>query len=313
MVGRTKILLLAGASALAILVGAADADAETFNVPGSYEFTVPVTGEYVITAVGGSGGNSRRETGGLGAGVRGDIVLTAGENLYLFVAQQGYSGAVGYGSGGGGGGGSFVFASGGSLRAAAGGGGGAGYTVNGGGNGQAGTNGQAGYGSFGGSGGVNGSGGQGGTYVSSAAPFVGFGGNGGGGTGVLGLGGNGAGAQSAQGGIGPIGGFGYAYGGFGGGGGGGYNGGGGGGGFSGGGGGGGNYMEEGFTGYGGGGGGSYLSFLFTKQILASGTNYGDGYISIVPVPEPSTWAMMLAGFAGLGGLVLRRKRKIAPA
>jgi Glycine rich protein len=89
MVKRTKVLLLAGASALAILVGVAVADADTFSIPGSYEFTVPVTGEYVITAVGGSGGNARRETGGLGAGVRGDIALTAGENLYLFVAQQG--------------------------------------------------------------------------------------------------------------------------------------------------------------------------------------------------------------------------------
>lgn len=28
-----------------------------------------------------------------------------------------------------------------------------------------------------------------------------------------------------------------------------------------------------------------------------------------PVPEPSTWIMILAGFAGLGGLGLRRSRR----
>jgi hypothetical protein len=44
---------------------------------------------------------------------------------------------------------------------------------------------------------------------------------------------------------------------------------------------------------------------------------GDGSISIFPspvaVPEPSTWAMMLAGFTGLGALALSRKRKSTPA
>jgi len=30
-----------------------------------------------------------------------------------------------------------------------------------------------------------------------------------------------------------------------------------------------------------------------------------------PVPEPSTWAMMLAGFAGLGLAALRRSRRFA--
>jgi hypothetical protein len=31
------------------------------------------------------------------------------------------------------------------------------------------------------------------------------------------------------------------------------------------------------------------------------------------VPEPSTWAMMLAGFAGLGWLARTRGRKTSPA
>jgi hypothetical protein len=30
-------------------------------------------------------------------------------------------------------------------------------------------------------------------------------------------------------------------------------------------------------------------------------------------PEPSTWAMMLLGFAGLGGLARLRRRKLTPA
>jgi hypothetical protein len=42
-------------------------------------------------------------------------------------------------------------------------------------------------------------------------------------------------------------------------------------------------------------------------------NTGDGSIEIfpiVPVPEPSTWAMTLAGFAGLGWLARMRGRKL---
>jgi hypothetical protein len=35
--------------------------------------------------------------------------------------------------------------------------------------------------------------------------------------------------------------------------------------------------------------------------------YGD---AAALVPEPSVWAMMLAGFAGLGAVALRRRRKI---
>jgi PEP-CTERM motif len=33
--------------------------------------------------------------------------------------------------------------------------------------------------------------------------------------------------------------------------------------------------------------------------------------SISPVPEPSTWAMLLVGFAGLGLIAYRRKRKVS--
>ena len=84
---------------------------------------------------------------------------------------------------------------------------------------------------------------------------------------------------------------------------------GGGGGFEGGGGG-GEISGSGGVGYGCGGGGSY-SFVGTPFSLAYQS--GNGAVSINSIPEPSTWAMMLAGFAGLGALALRRKRKLTPA
>ena len=48
------------------------------------------------------------------------------------------------------------------------------------------------------------------------------------------------------------------------------------------------------------------------------TGAGDGangYVSInfVAAPEPSTWAMTLTGFAGLGWLARLRRRKLTPA
>jgi hypothetical protein len=45
--------------------------------------------------------------------------------------------------------------------------------------------------------------------------------------------------------------------------------------------------------------------------------FGNGSISVdllkAAVPEPSTWAMALAGFAGLGFLAHMRKRKLTAA
>jgi hypothetical protein len=306
MIKSTKAFLLAGASALAILACAAEANAETFTVPGMFSFAVSVSGEYAVELLGASGGNSGVAAGGLGAKVSGDIFLTAGEDLSLFVGGQGGSAAMS----GGGGGGSFVFGPM-SVLAVAGGGGGGGINVDGqnppgavinGGPGLVGTSGGIG-GNYDGRGGVGGAGG----YAS--------GGNGGGGGGAgVKTGPAGYGSDSLQAGIGGYGGrfpnggaggiFGGGRGGFGGGGGGGY-GGGGGSGFSGGGG--------SFSG-GGGGGGSYLASLFTDQVLTTGgASRGDGSISITTVPEPSTWAMMLMGFAGLGWLMRTRGRKTSPA
>jgi PEP-CTERM motif len=301
MIKSTKALLLAGASALAILACAAEANAETFTIPGMFSFTATVSGEYAVELLGASGGNPtvvRPVVGGLGAEVSGDVFLTAGEDLTLFVGGQGGSGLIA----GGGGGGSFVFL-GTDVLAVAGGGGGAGF-ISDGGPGLAGTSGGTGEGA-GGVGGVGGTGGGGG----------GGSGGGGGGAGVnTGAAGYGENGED----VGNSGGFGGRFpnggarsmdggpGGFGGGGGGGLGNGGGGSGFSGGGGGGPN--DVGF-GSGGGGGGSYLASLFADQVLKAGVNSGDGSISIMAVPEPSTWAMMLAGFAGLGFLGWRGSRK----
>ena len=126
--------------------------------------------------------------------------------------------------------------------------------------------------------------------------------------GYAGYGGNGTGIGAGSGGKFPNGGDSSRDGGLGsfGDGGSGGHGGGGGGGFSGGGGGG--------VGYGAGGGGSYLASLVTDRVLTAGMNSEGGSISIdlIPaaVPEPSTWALMARGFAGLGLLAHMRKRKL---
>jgi PEP-CTERM motif len=165
---------------------------------------------------------------------------------------------------------------------------------------------------------VGGNGGGAGTF---------FFGGGGGGSGVnakpAGNGGDAfsPGVLGGFGGFFPAGGHGAGYsvvggpGGYGGGGGAGASGGGGGSGFSGGGGGGGTLQ---IPGAGGGGGGSYLASLFKDQVLTTGgASRGDGLISITSlapvVPEPSTWAMMLMGFAGLGWLAHTRRRETSPA
>ena len=55
---------------------------------------------------------------------------------------------------------------------------------------------------------------------------------------------------------------------------------------------------------------SFTSVLFT-------TEFADFYIGNItttpPVPEPSTWAMMLLGFAGLGFAFRRSRRNVSSA
>jgi hypothetical protein len=151
---KSRGLLLAGASALAILAGAAEANAATvvFSFTGGLQtFIAPVTGTYEIDAFGASGGGNGNASGGLSAEVRTDVLLVKGGGLTILVGAQG--GAATY-SGGGGGGGSFIMFDGSFVLAAVGGGGGA-FAP--GGPGLAGSGGGFAGGSDGGVGGVNGS------------------------------------------------------------------------------------------------------------------------------------------------------------
>jgi trimeric autotransporter adhesin len=92
---KSRAMLLAGVSALAMLACAAEADAETFLFTGAVQsFPVLVSGEYSLDVFGASGGSGGFQgVGGLGAEVSGDIVLTAGETLTLFVGGQGQKAA----------------------------------------------------------------------------------------------------------------------------------------------------------------------------------------------------------------------------
>jgi PEP-CTERM motif len=278
-----KRMWLAGASLLAIVLGSGDANAIVFGMPGSDQYVVPSTGWYDFRVAGAQGGGVDGFPGGGGAGalVGGELFLDAGITLDLLVGgENGGQMIGGNGSGGGGGGGTFVFG-----LFAAGGGAGAAFAGSGGG---------PGIGSGGtGTGSYNGAGGLG---VPTDYPFSGP-------DYLPGL--------PAEGGSFPNGGQGAQacfptgscftvapMGGCGGGGGGGYNGGGGGGGDPGG--------APGQGGY------SFVTDLARDPFGITGGNPGpNGYVSIefVAVPEPSTWAMMLAGFSALGGMLFRRGRK----
>jgi hypothetical protein len=306
--------LLAGTSAIAILVGAGAAQAAIWDIPGFYTFTAPSTGAYAYGAIGAMGGRAVNTflqfQGGTGVEITGEILLTKGESLEIVVGGPGESGAYA------GGGGGLSAIAGNAFLVVAGGGGGAGESASGF-PGQGVPNGGTAGGTFGGAGGVAGNGGGGGTESFAAGAFS----SGGGGSGLLGSGGNGVGDNAGQGAIGFAGGTGVENGGFGGGGGASAYSGGGGGGFSGGGGGspfivgpyGGGVVFSG-----GGGGGSFAAGVASAAISASsGTLNHAGFVEVIDesasAPELSTWAMMLAGFSALGAMLLRRKRGAKPA
>ena len=57
-------------------------------------------------------------------------------------------------------------------------------------------------------------------------------------------------------------------------------------------------------------------FMFFNDLGDPGSNAPSGLLvttSASPVPEPSTWAMMTLGFAGIGLMACRRKSKAAGA
>jgi hypothetical protein len=61
---------------------------------------------------------------------------------------------------------------------------------------------------------------------------------------------------------------------------------------------------------------SYLSLRWYPFGITGGNTERYGYVSFdfveSSVPEPSTWAMTLTGFAGLSWLARLRKRKLTP-
>jgi hypothetical protein len=77
---------------------------------------------------------------------------------------------------------------------------------------------------------------------------------------------------------------------------------------------GGGYSGGGGAGFGGGGGGGSFD-AGLNPILAAGVRAGDEKVMITElapaVPEPSTWAMMATGLAGLAGLGAMRRRSKA--
>ncbi len=79
----------------------------TVNTQGIQEWTVPVSGIYIIRAYGAQGARS----GGLGADIKGSFSLTQGEIIKIAVGQTGSDGTTSGTTGGGGGGGSFVIRS----------------------------------------------------------------------------------------------------------------------------------------------------------------------------------------------------------
>ena len=281
-----------GASVLALMGLAAPAAADTVpfvdTTPGPGTFTAPETGVYDILAFGAQGGaGTFGHVGGLGAEVGGDFALTAGETLSIVVGGMGGAAA---GANAGGGGGTFVLTSTGTALLIAGGGGGSGLIFAG---GSGLISGNGGNGLPGGSrGGVDGNGGGGG-------PPGGGGGLNGAGDGDFGSGGAAAGGPGGLGGGGSGGGGGAAAAAAA------------------------RRRRRGFSGGGGGqgggagGGGGSLNPAFANIIAKSGVRSGDGELDIdlVPpaVPEPSTWAMLLLGFAGLGALAYRRRSGSRPA
>jgi len=283
-----KTFLLIGASALSLAATSAQA-LTTFTYTGGFQtFTATTGGTYVIDAFGAQGGRSAVAIfdGGMGAGVEGIFNLAAGQVIDIAVGGLGIALE---GNSAGGGGGSFVTSAGIALLVA-GGGGGTNYYQ-----------GQDGQPADGSTTGAGGSGGVGGLYaVGGGGGGGGFNGNGESGTAgrftAGGAGGNGypslAGSGSGGFGGGGDGGVGY------------FAGSGGGGGFNG-----------GFGGNpnGGGGGGSSYNAGTAQTVL--GTRAGNGLVTIdlleSAVPEPSSWAMMMLGFAAIGAAMRRRLLRLA--
>jgi len=287
--------------------------AEYLYTGGKQTFTVQQDGLYRVAATGGSGGESNGligfdMPGGLGATIGGDVRLTAGTVLNIFVGGMGENAqrrnSFGQWGGGGGGGGTFVVfnASGAALIVAGGGGGGGGDGSDASGAGASGTGG-------GGRGSPTTGGGDAGFNANGSAGSIlyGSGTQGRGGTRVAAGAAGGVGGSSLTGIYGGQGGYG------GGGGGGTRDASGGGGGYTGGDAGGrsGSFSANGLAGT------SFLIATAAERWGGTALTSGNGSVTIdliapavAAVPETTTWAMMLLGFGAIGAGMRARRRSI---
>lgn len=276
-----KKALLAGASVIALTVGA-PAIAATFTFTGAIETgTIATTGTYRLTLGGASGGETRSTLGGTGGYVLGDLTLTAGDSFDVLVGGNGESGNFA------GGGGLSMFRSGAEIAIAGGGGGGGSSSS---------------YGP-GGAGGANIGGSGNGGFLGPGA----FGGGGGGGVNSDGASSIAQGGKSIPNGAAGGAGYGGGAGGFGGGGGAGFHGGGGGG-FMGGNGG---YYSTVST-----GGSSYLSGGFMNSVFTAGGATNGAFVTLdllpaAPSQVPLPGGIVLFGSALSGFMVMRRRKRAA--
>ena len=58
--------------------------------------------------------------------------------------------------------------------------------------------------------------------------------------------------------------------------------------------------------------GTYTSITWTNPLDEYWYGFNVGFVSVAAVPEPSTWAMMILGFAGVGFMAYRRRNQTAP-
>jgi hypothetical protein len=85
---------LSGSTTYYVSSGTSQAGSQTFNYTGSVQtFTAPATGVYTLEAWGAQGGNDPSNPnaifGGRGGYAKGDVTLTAGQTIQVYVGQQG--------------------------------------------------------------------------------------------------------------------------------------------------------------------------------------------------------------------------------
>jgi hypothetical protein len=97
--GVMRLGLLAGASAMALVLGARAARAAVFSHDGvAQDDVIPTAGEYQVIVAGGAGGKGAHVPGGNGMKLGGEVDLKAGTKLAIVAGQGGSTGLGGGGS-----------------------------------------------------------------------------------------------------------------------------------------------------------------------------------------------------------------------